>query len=753
MRKTMMLILTAIILAVCMSAVQADVNPSLARVYLIDKSDILNLAGLHLDIAYVDDDYADIVAYPEDISQLKAGGFHYEIIHEDLVAFYQSRYPLTTTMGGFLTFSEILDTIDALHANYPNLVSARDSIGASWEGRALWVFKISDNVQIDEDEPEVFYNSLIHAREPESWAWQLNYITWLLTNYGTDDEATEIINNRELYFLPVVNPDGYEYNRQTNPNGGGMWRKNRRSGGGVDLNRNWGYMWGYDNSGSSPYPSDETYRGPSGFSEPETQAARDFIISRDFKFILNGHTYGNWFLYPYSYNGSYTPDHNIFVAIGDSAAALTGYTPGTCWETLGYYANGEATDWQYGDQGILSVVVETGSSKDGFWPPAYRIPQINAQLLPLGKYISLMASNLNTIAPPAAPVLSPIGEVDTCTYTVSWTHDDVENPAVAFELVEKSGLSRIPDDLESGSDLWQLNGFALRTNRYHSDSHSLFSGSQSSYHGDAVMNDPISVVAGDTLTFFTWYSIEDGWDYAYVELSTDGGVTYSNIPGNITTNSNPHSQNHGNGITGSSDNQWIEAKFPLDDYIGMAVMVKLAYITDGAVNEEGIYFDDIYPLESFDNEIVLASDITENSYLIDYRENGTYFYQVRAVDAQDQWSGFSNREEAIVNTQVGITDEVSVPFEFNLSQNYPNPFNARTEISFSLAAPGEVKLEIFDISGRLVKTLVNNRLEKGHHVIVWDGLNDQNEGVSTGIYFYKLSTGERSISKQMTLLK
>jgi len=753
MKKSLLLILAAVFIAVFVSAVQAEENPSLARVYLLDKSDMMNLAELHLDIAYVTAEYVEIVAYPEDLSQLGAGGFHYEIIHEDLVAFYQSRYPLTTTMGGYLTFSEILDTVDALHASYPHLVSARDSIGATWGGRALWVFKISDNVQIDENEPEVFYNSLIHAREPQSWAWQLHYITWLLTNYGNDVEATEIIDSRELYFLPVFNPDGYEYNRQTNPNGGGMWRKNRRSGGGVDLNRNWGYMWGYDDDGSSPYSSDETYRGPSAFSEPETQAVRDFIISRDFEFILNGHTYGNWFLYPYSYNGSYTADHSIFVAIGDSAAALTGYTPGTAWECLHYFANGEATDWQYGDQGILSVVLETGSQQDGFWPAEYRIPQINAQLLPLGKFIAQMAGYINSIAPPVPPVLNPIGELDTSTYTVSWTHSDEDNPAVAYELVEKSGLIRTEDDLEAGSNLWQLDGFMLRTNRYHSYNHSLFSGSYNSYHGEAIMVDPVAVMAGDTLKLFTWYDIEEDWDYAYVELSTDGGATYVTIPGNITTTYNPNGQNRGNGITGSSGNQWVEAKFPLDDYIGQEATIKLTYISDGAVNEEGIYFDDVYPLDSFENEIVLASDITENSYLIENREDGAYYYIVRAIDAQDQWSGFSNREEAVVDAEVAITDEVSIPTEFNLSQNYPNPFNAQTEIAFSLATSGEVMLEIYDIAGRLVKTLINDKLAKGRHVAIWDGSSNRNNAVSTGIYFYKLSTGEKSTTRQMTLLK
>jgi flagellar hook assembly protein FlgD len=105
---------------------------------------------------------------------------------------------------------------------------------------------------------------------------------------------------------------------------------------------------------------------------------------------------------------------------------------------------------------------------------------------------------------------------------------------------------------------------------------------------------------------------------------------------------------------------------------------------------------------------------------------------------------YSNREEVVVDAEVAITDEVSLPTEFNLSQNYPNPFNAQTEIAFSLANSGEVTLEIYDIAGRLVKTLINDRLAKGRHVIIWDGANSWNDEVSTGIYFFKLSAGEKS---------
>ena len=139
---------------------------------------------------------------------------------------------------------------------------------------------------------------------------------YLLENYGTNPEVTYLVDNRELYFVPVFNPDGYAYNEQISPNGGGMWRKNRRDNGsgifGVDMARNFGYMWGYDNLGSSPTPSAIDYRGTGPFSEPETQAIREFCIEHNFLTSCTYHTYWNIIFPPWGYNLEQTPDSTIF---------------------------------------------------------------------------------------------------------------------------------------------------------------------------------------------------------------------------------------------------------------------------------------------------------------------------------------------------------------------------------------------------------------------------------------------------------
>ncbi|RJP62224.1 MAG: T9SS C-terminal target domain-containing protein [Ignavibacteriales bacterium] len=273
------------------------------------------------------------------------------------------------SMGGFYTLQEILNKLDTMFLNYPNIITQKFQIGTTVENRPIYVIKISDNPNVNEDEPEVFFSALTHAREPESMMVLMYYMYYLLENYGTDPEVTYLVDNRQIYFVPVVNPDGYEYNRITNPSGGGMYRKNKRSPNGIDLNRNFGYKWGYDNTGSSNIPADETYRGASAFSEPETQAIRDFCLVHNFKTALNYHTYGNLLIFPWGYVNQETADSSYFREFAGDMTKFNNYTWGTSGGVL-YNTNGDVDDWMYGEQTakskVLSMTPEVGST--GFWP-------------------------------------------------------------------------------------------------------------------------------------------------------------------------------------------------------------------------------------------------------------------------------------------------------------------------------------------------------------------------------------------------
>ena len=233
---------------------------------------ILQNSGLDIDHSYQQPgEWIEFVIPESKIPQLISTQLSYTIIHEDLERFYASRLDSDYesrdfelgSMGGYYTFAEIEEQLDILYADYPNLITQKVSLGTSLEGRDVWMVKMSDNPNLDEDEAEMLYTGLHHAREPMSYMNLFYFMHWLAENYETDPEAAALLNGRELYFIPAVNPDGLVYNQQIAPNGGGMQRKNLRETcsfgiDGIDLNRNYSFMWAYDNIGSSPDGCNET---------------------------------------------------------------------------------------------------------------------------------------------------------------------------------------------------------------------------------------------------------------------------------------------------------------------------------------------------------------------------------------------------------------------------------------------------------------------------------------------------------------
>ncbi len=346
-----------------------------------------------------------------EIAQIQAAGFKFEILIEDVQAYYMNesaRQMLEErggencdeeediitydtpenfelgSMGGFYTYEEMLSTLDEMVEKYPHLLSPRTPIGdiRTHEDRPIYWLRLSDNPELDEaDEPEVLYTALHHAREPAGLSQMLFYIWYLLENYETDPEVQYLVDNTELYFIPCINPDGYVYNQTIRPQGGGLHRKNMRQNEngslGVDLNRNYGFSWAYDDSGSSSSQSSATYRGPSEFSEPETQAVRDFCNAHEFLVALNYHTYGNLLIHPWGFLDTPTEDAPTFNALARAMTLENDYRIGTGTQTVGYTVNGDSDDWMYGETEtkpkIYSMTPEVGEGFDGFWPARSRI--------------------------------------------------------------------------------------------------------------------------------------------------------------------------------------------------------------------------------------------------------------------------------------------------------------------------------------------------------------------------------------------
>jgi hypothetical protein len=598
-------------------------------------------------------------------AQLVHRGYSPEILIADLEKFYSERMNSSRNYGDYHTYSEGIAAIQQLHDDFPSIVGAPQVIGQSMQGNDLYAIKISDNPGVDEDEPEVFYNSYTHAREAITIEVLLHFMNHLTDNYASDPRVTAIVNNRELWFVPIMNPDGVLYNESTNPSGGGMWRKTRRDNGdgtwGVDPNRNWGHMWGYDNSGSSNYGGDETYRGPSAFSEPCTQVVREFVNAHDFASAITYHSYSNLYIYPYGYDEVYTPEphHSAYVMMTDVMNDHNGYACGTGWELL-YPVNGDTDDWFHGGTDehdlIMAITPEVGGYSDGFWPSESRIPALVAENLEPNMIFAEMAGNPWSFAAPVTPALADPGVVDA-DFTLTWStaSPDENNLAVNYDLVELSGYELGSDSFDDESN-WDAGAqaFTLSNVRSNSAPTSYFGGYGNVMTTISTLSSAVDVQAGTEVSFYTYYDIESDWDYAYLELSTNGS-SWTGLEGNITTTSNPNGNNDGHGITGSSTD-WDLAIFDLSAYAGQSVQLRLRYETDGSVLGEGIYIDDFSPVYTFGTQTPVATAISEESYAITGHAAGTTFYRVRARDAEGDLSAWSSLLELVCTGAGGGPD-------------------------------------------------------------------------------------------------
>lgn len=253
----------------------------------------------------------------------------------------ENRYPARDS--GYHDYPEMVAAIRAVEAAYPDIARVL-SIGRSEQGRTIWAVEVSDRVGRDEGEPEVLLDALHHAREHLTPEMALYALRLLTNGYGRDTDLgrriTALVDGRRIWIIPMVNPDGLQYDLGGGPFGGGAykgWRKNRQptTGSryvGTDLNRNYGYGW---TGGGLPQAAN--YPGPDAFSTPETRAVRDFVLSRRsggvqrIRTHITFHTTGQLVMWPYSRDSVNVPpdmtslDHQTLVAMGRHMAATNGY--------------------------------------------------------------------------------------------------------------------------------------------------------------------------------------------------------------------------------------------------------------------------------------------------------------------------------------------------------------------------------------------------------------------------------------------
>jgi hypothetical protein len=804
--------------------VYAQENPikySQVRVYVASKNDILALqkAGLQFDHIDYQGTYFDVVLNDQELALLKKMPQRFDLVIDDLEAEYRHRPKLTPaqtrdletamkqqykisgfnfgSMGGYYTFAEVVAELDEMRMLYPNLISVKQSIGNSLEQRTIWMARISDNPDIDENEEEVLYTALHHAREPQSMASVIYFMWYLLENYGVDPAVNCVIENRELYFIPVVNPDGYVYNQSTNPSGGGFWRKNRRNNGngtfGVDLNRNYGFQWGFDNFGSSPTPASDTYRGAGPFSEPETQVIRDFVIAHSFSRALNYHSFGNLLIFPWGYLPSFfTPDHSTFVALAQDMTQFNMYSYGTANQTVGYLVNGEANDWFYGEQTVknkvLGMTPEVGSGADGFWPNISRIIPIASENV----YPNMvLARGLNSPPPP------------TCTVEITAPPDSA---LLCVNSAKVTATFSISGGVPPFTIVCDINGVPGTV------SGSTFTATVPLTPGwnDLIATCSISdgcggtTVCRDTTAVFSIIDkIPPDCVFTFRGISTAYGKFIDNESGiasvtplllyNCTLTVDPIPPF-------PADASQVDFRLDalgLDSYFGFDIKITdrcgNVHICDPVMSYLSTDRNDRqYTLKfrSVDRYLIVAnhglSEIhidlnghqfslyaepnagvrTRNAYRLPRDGNLTIDLQPYLREGENLMhleiagAAGTNAELTLIDEAHDIDHTLElqpIPEAFQLSQNYPNPFNPSTTIHFSIPAKLNagipVQLRIYNAIGELVRTLVDETIFPGQYAIEWDGRNSRGEITASGIYIYQFIAGEFRQTKRMIFLK
>ncbi|WP_166134344.1 M14 family metallopeptidase [Nocardioides ochotonae] len=269
----------------------------------------------------------------------------------------------------FRSYSEpggIRDELRQVAGENPSLTKLV-TIGTTIQGQPLYAIKVTRGARQvrDGSRPAVLYSAAQHAREWITPEMNLRLLHHVVDGYASDPDIRRLLRGTELWFVPVANPDGYDY---TFTEGNRLWRKNLRDNNGdaqitgidgVDLNRNWPTRWGYDNEGSSPSYASQTYRGTAPASEPETRALDGLMRRVGFEFQVNYHSAAELLLYGVGWQvATRSPDDLIFEAQAgdDEDPAIPGYDPDQSAEL--YTTNGETTEHAHNTYGTLAYTPE-----------------------------------------------------------------------------------------------------------------------------------------------------------------------------------------------------------------------------------------------------------------------------------------------------------------------------------------------------------------------------------------------------------
>ncbi len=675
------------------------------------------------------------------------------------------------SMGGYYTYTEVVQKLDSMRLQYPTLITAKQNRGTTEEGRTIWSVKISDNADVNESASEapVYFDALHHAREPQAMAGTMYFMYWLLDNYNSNPEAKYLVDNREIFVIPVANPDGYVRNQTTNPNGGGSWRKNRKvsPGGcfGVDLNRNYNYGWGYNN-GSSGDPCSDTYRGPSAGSEPETQAVKNLLAFAQPKIGFSVHSEAGRYLNPYGYNDS-TVSYEIYSDFSGDFASENNYTYGTVKEMLNYYSSGTTRDYMH-SIGAYCWTPEVGGGS--FWPPISQIIPVANEMLPSYKYLSWVSGAYARFQNYTIQGNGYAERNDTLRLLVGVRNKGLSQPSANVNV----SITTSYPNITAMNSVINYGSINARQIKYNASPFTFRLTNSAAYLDEIKLIvritqenvetslDTISVIVGRANVLVSDNS-ENGiakwipsgnqlqWDTTFVGYWSEGHSFSDSRYGNSRDNTANYFtlKDTINLIGAANPRLEFMAKWATETSFDYARIQISTDFGSTWTSLAGRFTSTVGGQPSYHGvQSWIYERINLNSYLgqrVRFRfyyftdsgipGDGFYFDNFRVVNYTDGPVGISQNEEEI-------------PTRFALHQNYPNPFNPVTKIKFDLPKGSHVKLVVYDMLGKVLSVIADKNMNAGKYDAEFDASN-----LPSGAYFYRIEAGAFTETKKMMLVK
>ena len=688
-------------------------------------------------------------------------------------------------MDEYYTYEEYTQLMQDIAAQYPNICHL-ESAGQSVQGRELWFMEISDNVNVQEDEPEVKLISTMHGDEPVGYINLIKLIQLLTSQYGSDPRITNIVDNTEIWINPLMNPDGYVLHQRQNANN-------------VDLNRTF-----------PDFVLDPNNNSPEG-REPEVQHIMNFAENHTSDLSMNFHTGSLVVNYPWDRIPDLAPDNDLLIQLSLAYASHNpemsastefdnGITNGYAW----YEADGSMQDWNLFFENDIELTTELNYEK---WPPASQLNALwNSNKESLLSYIEEAQIGVRGIvSDPDGNPLSAIIQIENNAQLDNTDPDVGDYHRLLLPgtyNITYSATGYVPQTIEVTVN----EGNATIQNVTLQPAQTMtFTGTVLSNLSQPINNAEINLIGTDFPTVTSdangHFSIESVVEGNYqIKISADGFMDYlANI--NITEDSNNQifylgppafSEDFENGMLAwNAEDSWgiqeennnsflsdsPQGDYQSDENSSVSLMdpidlsnASYAFITFDAKYDLETSYDFVYFEASSDGQdwFVIAtfngnSNWENNNYSLSDYVGGNLFIRFRLVsDASVQKDGFS-----VDNILVGADNFVvandnqanSIINSLQLNQNYPNPFRQTsmrgntTKISFNISENSNVNISIYNIKGEKVKTLINKYLNKGKHLVEWNGKNQSGNKVSSGVYFYKLSNGRSEKIRKMLIIK